>query len=161
MTGSSIPSVPSQAKAVVASPMSEAVNGLKIQVVPPGAFSSHDPADECGNFGAEYQGGGNNCYLVMRFINSGGSPVTFTPVDLHMVDQTGGEYMLEPVAPTCYDTLDVNAPQTLSPGDSVDVQLCFPVMTGALPQTMKGTRSLSGLTLTVPNNSIDGTWGGS
>jgi len=33
-------------------------------------------------------------------------------------------------------------------------------MTGALPQTMKGTRSLSGLTLSVPNDSIDGTWGG-
>lgn len=77
-----------------------------------------------------------------------------------MVDQTGDEYMLEPVAPSCYDTLDVNAPQTLQPGDSLEVQLCFPVMTGALPQTMKGTRSLAGLTLSVPTDSIDGTWGG-
>jgi hypothetical protein len=145
---------------VVASQTSPVVNGIEIQVVPPGSFGSYDPADECGNFGAQYQGGGNNCYLVIRFINPGASAVTFTSVDLHMVDQTGDEYMLEPVAPACYDTLDVNAPQTLQPGDSVHVQRCFPVMAGALPQTMKGTRSLAGLTLTVPTDSIDGTWGG-
>lgn len=157
---STVPVSPSSAAKVVASPTSAPVNGIEAQVVPPGSFGSHDPADECGSFGAEYQGGGNNCYLVIRFINSGKSNATFTPVDLHMVDQSGDEYMLEPVAPACYDSLDVNAPQTLQPGNSVDVQLCFPVMTGALPQTMKGTRSLVGLTLAVPGNSIDGTWGG-
>jgi hypothetical protein len=157
---STIPIVRSTASEVVASPTSPAVNGIKTQVVPPGSFGSHDPADECGNFGADYQGFGNNCYLVIRFIDSGGSAVTFTPVDLHMVDQTGDQYTLEPVAPACYDTLDVNAPETLQPGQNVDVQLCFPVMTGALPQTMKGTGSLAGLTLSVPSDSIDGTWGG-
>jgi len=157
---STVPSISSQASAVVASPVSQAVNGLEIQVVPPGAFSSHDPADECGNFGLSYQGGGNNCYVVVRFINSGGSSVTFTPADLRMVDQTGDEYMVGPVSPSCYDTIDVNAPQTLQPGQSLDVQWCTAVMTGALPQIMKGSRSLAGLNLSVPSDSIDGTWGG-
>jgi hypothetical protein len=153
--------LPSSVAKVVASPKSAAVNGVEIQVIPPGSFSPHDPADECGDFGPSYKGGGNNCYVVVRFINSDGSSVTFTPADLHMVDQNDNEYMLEPVAPPCYDTFDVNASQTLQSGGAVDVQLCFPVATGALPQAMKGTRSLAGLTLSVPSYSIDGTWGGS
>jgi hypothetical protein len=146
---------------VEASPLSAPLNGLQVQVIPPPtSFSSHDPADKCGGFYTGYPGGATNCYVMVRFINSGGSSVTFTPVDLHMIDQTGDRYMVAAVLPTCYDAVDVNASHTLQPGKSVDVQLCFPVMTGALPQTMEGSRTLDGLTLPVPGDSIEGTWGG-
>jgi hypothetical protein len=54
----------------------------------------------------------------------------------------------------------VNAAATLKPRARLTVQVCYPVMTGALPQTLSGTRSLDGLHLVVPNGSIVGTWGG-
>jgi uncharacterized protein DUF1707 len=148
------------ASGVRPSPTSASVNGIDIQVVPPGEFAQHDPADECGAFGAVYTGGGANCYLVVQFNNTSSSTVSFTPVDLRMVDQTGDTYSVQPVAPPCYDSVDVNASTTLNPQGHVTIQLCYPVMTGALPQSMEGTRSLSGLSLTVPSNSIVGIWGG-
>ncbi len=142
------------------SPASAPVNGISIQVVPPGEFAQEDPADQCGFFGAEYTGGGANCYLVVQFNNTTSSTVSFTPVDLHMVDQTGDRYTVEPVAPPCYDTVDVHATATLGAQHHVLVQLCFPVMTGALPASLEGTGSLSGLNLTVPSDTYVGTWGG-
>jgi len=153
------PSLPS-ASGVRPSPISAPVNGIGIQVVPPGEFAQHDPADECGAFGAEYTGGGANCYLVVQFTNTSSSPVSVTPVDIRMVDQTGDSYSVGPVAPPCYDTIDVNAEATLNPHGHVMVQLCYAVMTGALPNSLKGTRSLSGLSLPVPSDSYVGTWGG-
>lgn len=149
---------------VEASPLSAAsTNGLQFQIIPPSeVFSSHDPADKCGGFYTGYPGGASNCYIVVRFANSGASSVAFTPVDLHMVDQNGNRYTVGSALPACYDTVDVNASQTLQSGKNVDIQLCFPgVITGSLPQTMEGTGSLAGLSLPVPNDSIDGTWGGS
>jgi hypothetical protein len=147
---------------VEASPLSASSRGLQVQVIPPSeAFSSHDPADKCGGFYTGFIGGASNCYIVVRFVNSSGSSVTFTPVDLQMVDQNGGRHTVGSALPACYDTLDVNAPQTLQAGGSLDVQLCFPgVVTGTLPQSLEGTGSLSGLSLSVPSDSIDGTWGG-
>jgi hypothetical protein len=59
------------------------VEGLTIQIVLPGTFAKHDPANECGDFGAEYQGGGDNCYLVVQFRNTKSSSLTFIPVDLY------------------------------------------------------------------------------
>jgi uncharacterized membrane protein len=154
-------SPPTSTASVQASPSSAAVNGLVIQVVPPGAFGQHDPADQCGPFGGEYSGGGENCYLVVQFTNVSSQPVSFDPVDLRMVDQTGDTYSDNGfVNPPCYDTIDINAPATLTPHAHTMVQLCWPVMTGALPQKLEGTRSLSGLTLNVPSDSVDGTWGG-
>jgi hypothetical protein len=154
-------SPPTSTAVVQASPTSAPVNGLVIQVVPPGLFGQHDPADQCGAFGAEFTGGGENCYLVVQFSNTSAQPVTFTPVDLRMVDQTGDTYAdLGFVEPRCYDSIDINAPATLSPHAHTAIQLCWPVMTGALPQKLEGTRSLSGVSLTVPSDSVDGTWGG-
>jgi hypothetical protein len=86
--------------------------------------------------------------------------VHFTPVDLHMVDQHGTTYSVEPVAPPCYDAVDVNASASLTPHEQITVQLCYPVMTGALPQSLVGTGSLPGLNLAVPADSVAGTWGG-
>jgi hypothetical protein len=77
-----------------------------------------------------------------------------------MVDQFGDIYSVAPVLPQCYDSADVNASTTLAAHQRVDVQLCYPVMTGALPQRLKGTRSLNRLTFSVPSDSIVGTWQG-
>jgi hypothetical protein len=151
--------VPS-ASGVLPSPASAPVNGVEIQVVPPGGFADHDPADECGAFGGAYPGGGANCYLVVQFTNTESSPVSFAPVDLRMVDQTGDTYSVGPVAPPCFDTIDVNAKATLDAHGHIMVQLCYAVMTGALPNSLQGTRSLDGLSLTVPSDSYVGTWGG-
>jgi hypothetical protein len=77
-----------------------------------------------------------------------------------MVDQTGDTYMVGPVAPQCYDSIDINASDTLDPHRQVEVQLCYAVMTGALPTRLQGTRSLDGLNLMVPSDSYVDTWGG-
>ncbi len=143
---------------VPSSPASSA--NLSFAVVPAGAFSGHDPADKCGDFGTAKVVGGNNCYLVVQFTNTSPSPVHFTPADLRMTDQTGDAYSIAPVLPTCYDSVDVNASETLLPHASLTVQLCYPVMTGALPQELQGTRTLDGLAASVPQSSVDGTWGG-
>jgi hypothetical protein len=149
-----------RANGVVASPVSASVDGLEIQVVPPGNFAQHDPADECGAFGAYVTNGGANCYLVVAFINTGSSTVSFTPADLRMVDESGDTYSIEPVFPICYDNIDVHASASLSPNSRLFVQVCYPVQTGALPQALQGSRSLSGVNLRVPQASIRGLWGG-
>jgi hypothetical protein len=77
-----------------------------------------------------------------------------------MVDQYGDTYGIAPTLPACFDDVDMHAPLVLQPNVHSSVQFCFPVQTGALPHFMKGTRSLSGLDLTVPSRSIVGTWGG-
>jgi hypothetical protein len=78
-----------------------------------------------------------------------------------MVDQTGDTYSdIGFLEPRCYDRIDINASATLNPHDQTTVQLCYGVMTGALPQKLEGTRSLSGLSLNVPSDSYVGTWGG-
>jgi hypothetical protein len=150
----------SAANSVPPSPASPAGDGLTIRTVPPGAFGTHDPADECGEFGTATTIGGNNCYVVIQFTNVSNGPVTFTPADLKMVDQTGDTYSLAPTLPVCFEEIDVNAPMVLQSNAQSSIQYCFPVMTGTLPQTMKGTLSLAGLFLTVPTSSIVGTWGG-
>ena len=149
VSSSSVPSLPASAA------------DLGFAVVPAGCFSGHDPADKCGAFGTAKVVGGSNCYLVIKFTNTGSSPVHFTPADLRMTDQTGDTYSIAPVLPTCYDTVDVNASETLLAHGSLTVQLCYPVMTGALPQELQGTRTLDGLSASVPQSSVDGTWGGS
>jgi hypothetical protein len=162
-TSTTLPIVTSTAaaRAVPPSPYSASSNGVTLRTIPPGEFGSHDPSDECGPFGAYSFGYGENCYVVVQFTNVSSSAVSVTPADIDMVDQTGDTYnRIEPVAPVCYDTIDVNAAQTLPPQGHLDVQLCWAVQTGALPQTLEGTGSLSGLTLAVPEASIVGTWGG-
>jgi hypothetical protein len=104
--------------------------------------------------------GGSNCYIVVSVTNTSASAVHFVPADLRMVDQSGDTYSIAPVLPKCYDTLDVNAPATLTPNAHVTVQLCYPVMTGALPQSLLGTEALDGLAITIPSESVVGTWGG-
>jgi len=145
---------------VVASRPSDVVGGISIAVVRPGPFASHDPADYCGPFGTEYPGGGENCYLVVEFTNRSTAPVGVVPGDIKMVDQTGDTYRVSPVEPRCYDSVDVNESQVLPPKRSLTVQLCYPVMTGALPSRMEGSGLLEGLSLRVPPDSVVGTWGG-
>lgn len=142
------------------SPLSPVADGLTIRTMPPGVFGKHDPADECGAFGTATTVGGTNCYVVVQFTNVTASAVTFTPADLRMVDQTGDTYRIGPILPACYDTVDMNAPQVLAPKAQLTIQWCTGVMTGALPQTIKGTGSLAGIVLRVPPTSIFGTWGG-
>jgi hypothetical protein len=123
-------------------------------------FGKHDPADECGNFGTATALGGNNCYMVVHFRNVGTSTVSFAPEDLAMVDRDTNAYTTQNVLPVCFDSIDINALQTIAPKAPLSVQLRHPVITGAVPQAMKRTRSLAGLLLTVPTQSIVGTWGG-
>jgi Domain of unknown function (DUF1707) len=133
---------------------------LRVAVVTSGQFSRHDPSDECGAFGTKTVVGGSNCYIVVRVTNTSPSAVNFVPADLRMVDQTGDTYSIAPVLPKCFDTIDVNAPATLTPHASATVQLCYPVRTGVLPQVLEGTEGLDGLSVAVPSESIRGTWGG-
>ena len=122
----------------------------------------YDASNECGVFGAtSTMIGGHNCYVVVQVTNVTSSPVNFVPADIRMVDQNGVGYTIEPVYPACYDSVDVNAPVGLRPHASTTVQLCYPVQTGALPQKLLGTASLTGLSFVVPPNAIVGTWGGS
>jgi hypothetical protein len=111
--------------------------------------------------GAKIPGGGSNCYLVIRFTNTRASTVSFDPADLRMVDQSGDTYSPAPVFPQCYDSIDVNASESLRSRAQLTFQLCFPVMTGALPQQLVGTRTLNGLRYNVPQTAVLGTWGGS
>jgi len=134
---------------------------LRSRVDTPRDFGSHDPSDKCGPFAAYALGYGENCYVVVQSTNESSTPVSVTLADIDMVDQTGDTYnRIEPVARVCDDTIDVNAAQTLPPRGHLDVQLCWPVQIGALPQVLEGTGSLSGLTLAVPEASILRTWGG-
>jgi hypothetical protein len=133
---------------------------LHVAVMPAGQFSGHDPADQCGAFGTKPVAGNGACYIVVSFTNTSPSAVNFVPADVRMVDQNSHTYSIGPVVPTCYDTIDVNAPTTLQPNADVIVQLCYPVVAGALPQTLQGTHALSGLTQTIPPDSIVSTWGG-
>lgn len=127
-----------------------------------GEFHRYDASNECGVFGAtSTMIGGHNCYVVVQVTNVTSSPVNFVPADIRMVDQNGVGYTIEPVYPACYDSVDVNAPVGLRPHASTTVQLCYPVQTGALPQKLLGTASLTGLSFVVPPNAIVGTWGGS
>lgn len=156
----SAPDCPSStiSSSAASSPASAA--NLSFTVIPAGCFSGHDPADKCGAFGTAKVVGGSNCYLVVKFTNTSSSPVHFTPADLRMTDQTGDTYSIASVLPSCYDSTDVNESATLPAHGSTTVQLCYPVMTGALPQTLTGTRTLEGLSASVPESSVDGTWGG-
>ena len=129
---------------------------LHIGIASPGGFASHDPANKCGEFSM----GQDACYVVVRFTNPTKRSVTFIPVDLQMDDQFANQFRVNAVTPACYDTVDVNAYQLLRPGQSVDIQLCFPVTTGSLPHVMRGIRSLTGVSISVPPSSIDGLWGG-
>jgi hypothetical protein len=133
---------------------------LRVAVVNSAQFSRHDPSNECGAFGTKTVVGGSNCYLAVRVTNTSLSAVNFVPADLRMVDQTGERYSIAPVLPKCFDTMDVNAPATLTPNASATVQLCYPVRTGALPRVLVGTEGLDGLSVPVPPESIEGTWGG-
>jgi hypothetical protein len=139
-----------------ATPPSYAPSPLHVAIASPTEYAAHDPANQCGSF----PGGGANCYVVVRFTNPTKRSVTFIPVDLQMDDQFGNQFRHAPVLPACYDTVDVNGYQDLRPGKSVDFQLCFPVIVGSLPHTMKGIRSLTGVSLAVPTSSIHGLWGG-
>jgi len=133
---------------------------LAIGVVPAGAFSAYDPANTCGSFGAIIPGGGDNCYLVVQFTNTGASPVSFVPADLRMVDLRGNKYFIGPVWPQCYDSVGVNSQETLKPRQAITVQLCYAVITGAIPQRLEGTFSLGGLVFTVPPDFVKDAWGG-
>ena len=98
---------------------------------------------------------------MVEFANVTSSSVSVTPANIKMVDQNGDTYTIEPVVPVCYDTIDIYAAQTLPPHGHLDVQLCYPAgAIGTLPQTLKGTGSLTGRTLSVPQASVVGTWGG-
>jgi hypothetical protein len=151
------PSSDAPASAAPAQPSSTNINAA---VVSAGEFVDHDPADKCGAFGTATVVGGNNCYLVVQFTNSGSSTEEFAPADLQMKDQTGDTYSIAPVLPTCYDTTDVNALQVIHAHESLTVQLCYPVMTGALPQELLGKQTLEGLNVSVSEGSVVGTWGG-
>jgi hypothetical protein len=70
------------------------------------------------------------------------------------------EEYIEPVLAQCYDSVEVNAPYILQPHRSLTVQLCYPVMTGALPQSLEGTYSMNGLSFAVAPTSVVGLWGG-
>ena len=133
---------------------------LSVVVMTAGEFSHHDPANQCGAFGTKTIVGGENCYIVVRFTNTTSSAVNFVPADVRMVDQSGNTYSIAPVLPKCYDTTDVNAPAVLTPSADLTVQLCYPVMTGALPQTLQGAQALDGMTVSVPSGSVVGRWGG-
>jgi hypothetical protein len=133
---------------------------LAISLAPAGPFRHHDPANECGAFGTARTPGGDNCYVVVEVTNISSSAVNVVPADLSLVDQNGNTYAIAPVAPACYDTVDVNAPATLAPKARLAVQLCYPVQTGALPQHLVGSHTLNGLTVAIPSGSVNGTWGG-
>jgi hypothetical protein len=137
-----------------------AAKSLDVKIVPAGSFARHDAANKCGNFATPTSVGGDNCYLVVRFTNIGPSTVDFIPADLRMVDYEGVAYYPGPVLPQRWDNVDMSAPANLEPRSSLTVQLCHPVMVGALPQKLQGARSLSGLSSTVPASVVDGTWGG-
>ncbi len=141
-------------------PPSAASRSLLVKVVHAGPFAEHDAANHCGSFGTAVSVGGNNCYLVVQFINIGSSSVGFIPADLRMVDYKGNAYSEAPVLPRCYDSTDINAPTTLGPHRSITVQLCYPVIVGALPAKLQGAFSLAGLSSPVLPTAVVGTWGG-
>lgn len=151
---------PSSETSPSVAPAQTSSTNISAAVASAGNFANHDPADKCGAFGTATVVGGNNCYLVVQFTNTGTSTDKFAPADLQMKDQTGDTYSIAPVLPTCYDTIDVNALQVLHADESLTVQLCYPVMTGALPQELLGKQTLVGLSVSVPDGSIVGTWGG-
>jgi hypothetical protein len=137
-----------------------APSDLAIGATTAGGYARHDPANQCGAFGTTTTIGGENCYIVVQFTNTTASAVNFVPADLSMVDQNGNTYSVAPVTPMCYDTVDVNGPVALKPGAHVSVQLCYPVMVGALPRILQGSRALQGLSEPITPGSVVGTWGG-
>lgn len=133
---------------------------LAVTVSPPGVYAAYGPADSCGAFGTATEVGGQNCYLVLTFTNTGSSPITFEPADLRMVDLHGDTYSTSPVIPSCYDTVEINDPSTLPPKSQLTVQLCYAVMTGALPQRLVGSFSLNGLNVPVAPSTVRSEWQG-
>jgi hypothetical protein len=133
---------------------------LRATIGPAGIFAYHDQANSCGAYGTATQIGGENCYLVVTYANDGRSSLTFSPVDLDMVDQHGTKYGVASVIPACYDSVQINAPYTLQPNTTLTVQLCYPVQTGALPNALAGVYSLNGINFPVDSSSVQSLWGG-
>jgi len=123
---------------------------LNIAVVTAGQSSHHDPADQCGVFTMKAGVGDETCYIVVRFTNVSASAVNFIPADLSLVYQNGSTDTIEPAVPKCYDTIDTHSSSTLTPKAHVSVHLCYPVLTGAVPQTLQGVHTLTGLAITLP-----------
>lgn len=146
---------------------SSAARSLLIKIVPPGAFAKHDRANQCGSVGAPVMMGNrtviedfDNCYLVIKFTNIGPSSVEFIPAQLKMNDYDGNSYTTQSVNPSCYDTLDINAPTTLEPHRNLTLQICYPVATGELPEKFTGFFTLAGVNAPIPSTAVVGTWGG-